>query len=126
LGISSLLDYFWKKVSLILDKDLKTSTKASNIILQVLQAGYPKMLRIFHDMFVRIASLNTIGRSSVGDLSPEKTILKILASFESAYVSRSLSRLLDAVNSTFPDRNSRNLNRDDVDKIQRTISGLDC
>jgi conserved oligomeric Golgi complex subunit 5 len=120
LGTSSLLVYFWKHVSTHLDKELKQATKSSTVLLQVLQAGYPKVLRIFHDLFQRFALLAT--SNSEPETSGEAAVMKILASFESAYISRSLSRILEAVNTAFPDKLTKPLSKDDVDKIARTVS----
>ncbi|KAJ1343648.1 hypothetical protein BSLG_001796 [Batrachochytrium salamandrivorans] len=117
---------FWTTFSQILDRELKISTKGSQFLLQVLQAGYPRLLRVFHDLFTRISlvSGNTFNET---DKSPEsQTVLKTLASFESAYISRSLARLLDVVNSVFPDKPAPgqrpSASREDVDKIVRIIS----
>lgn len=53
-GKWSLRAYFWCGVCGDLDGEIKNATRQSQFLLQVLQAGYPKLLRIFLDLFSRI------------------------------------------------------------------------
>ena len=46
--------FFWRILCENLDIQLKAATKSANFLLQVLQAGYPKLLRVFTDLFGRI------------------------------------------------------------------------
>ncbi|KAI8912894.1 hypothetical protein BC831DRAFT_554770 [Entophlyctis helioformis] len=117
---------FWRVLAQTLDKEIKLATKASQFLLQVLQAGYPRFLRVFHDLFTRVALISGHTFNETEKSPESQTLLKILASFESAYVSRSLTRLLDVVNMAFPEKPHPGqrtvVSRDDVDKIVRTVS----
>ncbi|XJO74816.1 hypothetical protein BDV3_005579 [Batrachochytrium dendrobatidis] len=117
---------FWTNIAQLLDKEIKIVTKGSQFLLQVLQAGYPRFLRVFHDVFTRISLVSGNTFNGVDKSFESQTVLRILSSFESAYVSRSLTRLLDVVNSVFPDKpvpgQRASASRDDVDKIMRTVS----
>nr|KAJ3421734.1 Conserved oligomeric Golgi complex subunit [Polyrhizophydium stewartii] len=121
-----LTTLFWQAVSQNLDKELRLATKASQFLLQVLQAGYPRFMRIFHDLFTRVSLVSGSVFNESEKSSESQMPLKILSSFESAYVSRSLTRLLDTVNAAFPEKPTpgqrMTVSRDDVDKIVRTVS----
>lgn len=54
---SSIRSQFWIVLSQNLEKEIRLATKGSQFLLQVLQAGYPKLLRIFLDLFSKIALL---------------------------------------------------------------------
>ncbi|KAJ3284748.1 Conserved oligomeric Golgi complex subunit [Borealophlyctis nickersoniae] len=124
----NIVTFFWRILSHTFERELRLATKAhaSQFLHQLFQIGYPKLLRLFHDFFSRIA---VVSGSVFNEetKSPESVhFLKSLAAFETAYLSRSLSRLLDPVNFAFPDKplpGARTTpSRDDVDKIVRTIT----
>ncbi|KAI8898021.1 hypothetical protein BC833DRAFT_620715 [Globomyces pollinis-pini] len=117
---TSLKNPFWTQLSQQLEDQIKKATKGSQFLLQVLQAGYPKLLRIFTDLFSRIQLLN-----GSNEKNPETVLLmKTLSSFEAAYVSRSLNRLLETVNVVIPERatNKAFTNSEDANRLSRTIS----
>ena len=99
---------------------------ASTFLLQILQAGYPKLLRIFHDLFERIVLVDRdVSYYYIHLRSENNPFMKILVPFEAAYISRSLTRLLDSVNSAFPEKSSKTFSsKDDVEKLCRTFSGF--
>jgi hypothetical protein len=109
-GINS---YFWQELAACLDWELKNATRAANFLLQVLQAGYPKLLRIFSDLFSRI-------RLVTGHDGFQVAFTTItLSSFESAYVSRSITRMLDLVGDII---GKNNVNREDAQRLVRNVS----
>ena len=108
-----LKSYFWRILCENLDIQLKAATKSANFLLQVLQAGYPKLLRIFSDLFGRI-KLST-GQEEFGHVLINTT----LKPFETAYISRSLTRLLETVSQIV---HKGTPNREDAQKLARTIS----
>jgi hypothetical protein len=125
--------------------NLALTSLASPYFLQIFQIGYPKLLRLFHDFFSRLAvvtgaSLTHSGpanNTSFADSSsshsnddhdtPKATILlRALSTFETAYQRESLSRSLDPINLAFPERPVVGVRpvptRDDVEKVLRTAS----
>lgn len=106
---------FWKSVAHTLEKQLKAQVKESSLMLPVLQAGFPKLWRIFHDLLERVYPL-----SSTHDKSAiESTFYKLFSVYESAYASRSMNRLMDPVNAAFA---TKKVLLDDIDKIMRCVS----
>ncbi|KAJ3030527.1 Conserved oligomeric Golgi complex subunit, partial [Rhizophlyctis rosea] len=125
----NIITFFWQVLSSSFDRELRLATKssASQLLQQVFQVSYPKLLRLFHDFFSRVAVISgsVFSRESH---SPESTfLLKTLAPFEAAYLSKSLTRLMEFVNAAFPSKPVPGSvfvpQRDDVDKIARSISG---
>ncbi|KAJ3328066.1 Conserved oligomeric Golgi complex subunit, partial [Kappamyces sp. JEL0680] len=110
---STLKSYFWTRLCCTLDDEIKKCTRAATFLLQVLQAGYPKLLRIFNDLFARIRLVT--GEDAFGKEFTERT----LQSFEAAYVSRSITRMLETVNQIAAKGPP---NREDAQKIARTMS----
>ncbi|KAJ3067973.1 Conserved oligomeric Golgi complex subunit, partial [Quaeritorhiza haematococci] len=167
----SIVTYFWRILSNTFERELRLSTKGSQLLQQIFQNGYPRLLRLFHDFFSRVALVsgnthtaapsstllstptaihpsqqnssinNTTTTSSTSPTNtPEATLLlRTLSSFETAYLARSLSRLLDPINMAFPERGAGAMgggvggsgvgagprtgpSRDDVERIVRVIS----
>ncbi|TPX38056.1 hypothetical protein SmJEL517_g00290 [Synchytrium microbalum] len=122
----NLVNHFWNQFSLLLDKEMRLAMKGSTYLQQSLQLGYPRLLRLFQDFFTRINVTNGL-ESSTPTLDSTHAI-KTLASFETAYMSRSMARMLEPINLAFPDRSSMGPGprqppvRDDVDKLVRIIS----
>ncbi|KAJ3110915.1 Conserved oligomeric Golgi complex subunit, partial [Physocladia obscura] len=131
-----IVKYYWKSVSQMFEKEIRTAVKF----------GYPKLLRLFHDLFSRLNIINTSSlnpsttQNQIKNLEntwtknfAESTILlKALASFETAYLRESLARLLDPVNQAFPEKSASSSSlssrpgptsgRDNVEKLLRAIS----
>ena len=104
--IGNITTWFFELLAEKLDSVLGVATKNSRFLTQILQAGYPKLLRIFHDLNQRILLL------SKNDLAAEKVLL-VLHQYEVIYVSRSLTRLYELVNHDV-----------DVEKFVRGIARL--
>ncbi|KAJ3298510.1 hypothetical protein HDU79_010246 [Rhizoclosmatium sp. JEL0117] len=126
-------------VSLNFEKEIRSAVKSSSFFHQIFQVGYPKLLRLFHDLFSRLTVTNVSGAvtpasSSQPAVSEEASrfasdssvLLKALSSFETAYLRESLARLLEPVNQAFPEKpiagNRTVATRDDVEKLLRAIS----
>ncbi|TPX61391.1 hypothetical protein SpCBS45565_g07276 [Spizellomyces sp. 'palustris'] len=121
-----LLDYFWKGLSASLEREIRLATKASQFLLHAFQTGYPRLLRLVHNVFTRLSVVSGIDYSDETQRPDSLLILRTLSPFEGAYLSRSLSRILEPVNTAFPERPGPGVrpvpSRDDVDKIIRALS----
>ncbi|RKO88423.1 Golgi transport complex subunit 5-domain-containing protein, partial [Blyttiomyces helicus] len=121
----NIVSYFSRILAHSFERELRLATKSSSFLQQVLQNGYPKLLRLFHDYFSRVAGIS--GEPGRRSDSPESALLlRTIASFETAYLSRSLSRLLDPINVAFAFKagpGARTLPlKDDIDKLIRVIT----
>lgn len=92
---------FWSALGRSLEKQTKDAAKSSSFLQQTLSTGYPKLLRLFQSFFAKIA-VQTDTTYSQTQQSPETVlVLRALANFESLYLSRSSSRLNEAVGQAF-------------------------
>ncbi|KAJ8507107.1 hypothetical protein ONZ45_g10502 [Pleurotus djamor] len=92
---------FWTSLSQALDKHARESAKGSSFIQQTLGTGYPRLLRLFHDFFAKIA-VHTDTVYTHKFQSPETIlILRALSVFETLYLSKSASKLNEAVGQAF-------------------------
>jgi conserved oligomeric Golgi complex subunit 5 len=119
LGYPSLRSQYWQILSQNVDKEIRAATKSNPVLLQILQFGYPKLLRIFSDLFSKVALLT-------GNEEQKETAVlkKTLSSFENAYVSRTLTRMLDMVNTLIPEKNGMKSNPsvEEANKLCRSFS----
>jgi hypothetical protein len=113
----AVLAAFWSGAVAALAKGLSTATQDSGFLKQALEGEYPKLLRLFNEMWQRL-------RASAADLRPETFqglskrttgavwnplleanmdggLRATIEGMERAYLSRSLSRLFDPVNLMF-------------------------
>ncbi|TPX48251.1 hypothetical protein SeMB42_g00684 [Synchytrium endobioticum] len=120
----NIVKYFWHQFSTLLDKEMRMAMKGSPYLQQSLQLGYPRLLRLFQDFFARINM--TCGIES--SIFSSTQAIKTLSSFESAYMQRSLARMIEPINLALPDRGAiapgprQPPSKDDVDKLVRIIS----
>ncbi|KZT65969.1 hypothetical protein DAEQUDRAFT_813938 [Daedalea quercina L-15889] len=93
--------FFWNALGRSLEKHAKDAAKGSSFLQQTLSSGYPRLLRLFHSFFAKIAvQTDTIYTQTYQ--SPETIIvLRSLSNFESLYLSRSSNRLNEAVAQAF-------------------------
>jgi hypothetical protein len=118
LQCSGLRAHYWQTLSQNFDKEIRAATKLNPVLLQILQFGYPKLLRVFTDLFSKIALL-------VGSENNDTAVLvKTLSSFENAYVSRTLTRMLDTVNHLIPEKGvtKNNPSTEEASKLCRSIN----
>lgn len=126
IGSGGVVSYFWKSLTQTFEKELKQAVKSSQILQQLLQLNYPRVLRMFGGLFSNI-KLSYATRAVPSTVLEDKchdhtSMLQPLLSFESIYLGKSLSRLLDPVNVSFSSGKSKLPSRDDVDRITRCIS----
>ncbi|EIW82672.1 hypothetical protein CONPUDRAFT_100969 [Coniophora puteana RWD-64-598 SS2] len=88
---------FWMSLGRSLEKYARDAARGSTFLQQTLSGGYPKLLRLFHEFFSRIA-VHTDTVYSPTYQSPETVlVLRALSNFESLYLSRSTGRVNEAV-----------------------------
>ncbi|CCL99844.1 uncharacterized protein FIBRA_01868 [Fibroporia radiculosa] len=115
---------FWAALGRSLEQHARDSAKGSSFLQQTLSSGYPKLLRLFHSFFAKIAvQTDTVYTQNqqryafsfskqvflliidmtMGDKpSPETVVvLKALSNFEALYLSRSANRLNETVGQAF-------------------------
>ncbi|KAH0827442.1 Golgi transport complex subunit 5-domain-containing protein [Lanmaoa asiatica] len=92
---------FWSSLGKSLEKCVRDAAKGSSFLHQTLSSGYPKLLRLFHEFFASIA-VHTDTVYTLSYQSPETIlVLRALSTFEALYVSRSSTRMNEAVAQAF-------------------------
>ncbi|KAF8894946.1 Golgi transport complex subunit 5-domain-containing protein [Gymnopilus junonius] len=91
---------FWMSLSRSLQKHLQDSSKGSSFLQQTLSSGLPRVLRLFHDFFGKIA-VHTDTTYSDTLQSPETILLlHSLSPVEAQYLARSTNRINEALGQT--------------------------
>ncbi|CAH2275779.1 conserved oligomeric Golgi complex subunit 5 [Pelobates cultripes] len=148
-GQADILYTFWNSVTHILSSQFKKATNSSTFLKQAFEGEYPKLLRLYNDLWKRLqqysqnlqGSFTSAGSSDlVPELQPieddaqdilvvkkldhdkEKTLKDSLQPYEAAYLSKSLSRLFDPINLVFPTGGRNPPSADEVDSIIKTIA----
>ncbi|KAG0185544.1 hypothetical protein DFQ28_009182 [Apophysomyces sp. BC1034] len=99
---TNLVSYFWRILSSTFEKELKEATKVSTFLQNTFVGDYPKLLRLLHEFFSRVAVHSGTPLSDYSQ-SPEYVImLRSFGTFESGFLARSLTRMYDTVNAAFP------------------------
>ncbi|KAG1746115.1 Golgi transport complex subunit 5-domain-containing protein [Suillus lakei] len=92
---------FWTSLGRSLEKYARDAAKGSTFLQQTLSSGYPRLLRLFHEFFAKIA-VHTDTVYTQSQQSPETIlVLRALSTFEALYLSRSTTRLNEAVSQAF-------------------------
>ncbi|XP_050453990.1 conserved oligomeric Golgi complex subunit 5 isoform X2 [Cataglyphis hispanica] len=112
-GFHNLSEKFWDKVNALLAKVLVERAQGSSFVKQALEGEYPKFLRIFLDLSKRLRERS----HSIGIYGIDRNVL---LPFENAYLSRSVSRLLDPVHNMFSGEGLPT--HDEIDSLIRTIT----
>ncbi|KAK1790241.1 hypothetical protein P4O66_014161 [Electrophorus voltai] len=146
-GTPDILYVFWNAVTRMLSVELQKATEASTFLKQALEGEYPKLLRLYNDLWKRLQQYSTniqgaLGSSSSGldldltgsesdtqdlftsikqDYDPEKALKSSLQPYEAAYLSKSLSRLFDPINLVFPQGGQSPPSIDEMESIIKTI-----
>lgn len=133
-GHGDILRTFWLSLAEMLSDELAKAAAESTFLRQAFEGEYPKLLSLFNGLWKRLEQIEgqtpASGDGEPGvrflgqeDFRPEETLCGTLAPLEKAYLSRSLSRLLDAINVALSgsSRESRP-SQDDLDGILRAIS----
>lgn len=112
-GFHDLSEKFWDKVNALLAKVLVERAQGSSFVKQALEGEYPKFLRIFLDLSKRLKDRS----HSIGIYGIDRNVL---LPFENAYLSRSVSRLLDPVHNMFSGEGLPT--HDEIDNLIRTVT----
>ncbi|CAK9825319.1 Conserved oligomeric Golgi complex subunit 5 [Anthophora retusa] len=112
-GLDELSQKFWDKVNSLLSKVLVERAQGSSFVKQALDGEYPKFLRIFLDLSKRLKERS----QSIGIYNIDHNVL---LPFENAYLSRSVSRLLDPVHTMFSGEGLPI--QDEIDGLIRTVT----
>uniref|UniRef100_A0A8B9GNK2 Conserved oligomeric Golgi complex subunit 5 n=1 Tax=Astyanax mexicanus TaxID=7994 RepID=A0A8B9GNK2_ASTMX len=145
-GHPDILYIFWNSVTQMLSVELKKSTQASTFLKQALEGEYPKLLRLYNELWKRLQQYSakiqvvpvgsgsglefdsTVTENDIQDLftntkqDPEKSLKESLQPYEAAYLSKSLSRLFDPINLVFPQGGYSPPASDEMDSIIKTIA----
>ncbi|KAF8335774.1 Golgi transport complex subunit 5-domain-containing protein [Cantharellus anzutake] len=88
---------FWSSLAVALEKYSKEAASSSSFFQQTLSNGYPRLLRLFHDFFAKIA-VHTDTQYTEAHQSPETVLaLRSISRFETIYLTRSLSRMNETI-----------------------------
>ncbi|XP_041832783.1 conserved oligomeric Golgi complex subunit 5 isoform X2 [Melanotaenia boesemani] len=148
-GQPDILYTFWTDVTSTLSEEFHRATEASSFLKQAFEGEYPKLLRLYNELWRRLQQyssslqgLVTMGGGveaaldiaaadsdsqdlfthSKKDYNPEKALKDSLQPYEAAYLSKSLSRLFDPINLVFPMGGRNPPSNDELDSIIKTIS----
>ncbi|XP_077328556.1 conserved oligomeric Golgi complex subunit 5 [Lithobates pipiens] len=148
-GQSDILYTFWNSVTRTLSTQFAKATNSSTFLKQAFEGEYPKLLRLYNDLWKRLqqysqnlqGSFTSSGNTDLvaelqqieddtqdvfmmkkQDHDPEKTLKDSLQSYEAAYLSKSLSRLFDPINLVFPPGGCNPPSADELDSIIKTIA----
>lgn len=132
---------FWNSVTSILTQEFSQSAQASTFLKQAFEGEYPKLLRLYNDLWSRLQQFSSASNVPSATLvsqmepsfslfpapeddfiiSPEQALKNSLAPFENAYLSRSLSRLFDPINLVFPSGARNPPSKEELSSIAKTI-----
>ncbi|XP_037098459.1 conserved oligomeric Golgi complex subunit 5 isoform X1 [Syngnathus acus] len=145
-GEPDILHTFWTDVTTKLREEFHKATQASSFLKQAFEGEYPKLLRLYNELWRRLqqysASLHSSLINSGGmdttlepetdsldlfsqrkqDYNPERALKDSLQPYEAAYLSKSLSRLFDPINLVFPMGGRNPPSNDELESIIKTIS----
>ncbi|XP_030636205.1 conserved oligomeric Golgi complex subunit 5 [Chanos chanos] len=149
-GQPDILHTFWNSVTQTLSVEFQKATAASTFLKQALEGEYPKLLRLYNELWKRLQQYSAsiqgaLASSGTGldmpvellssesdsqdlfsqtkqDYDPEKALKDSLQPYEAAYLSKSLSRLFDPINLVFPQGGRNPPSNDELDSIIKTIA----
>uniref|UniRef100_A0A8C5FIQ1 Conserved oligomeric Golgi complex subunit 5 n=1 Tax=Gadus morhua TaxID=8049 RepID=A0A8C5FIQ1_GADMO len=148
-GQPDILYTFWNDVTTTLSVEFHQATSASSFLKQAMEGEYPKLLRLYNELWRRLQQYSASLQGALGangaldasldvsvseaerqdlftqakqDYNPEKALKDSLLPYEAAYLSKSLSRLFDPINLVFPMGGQAPPSPDELDSIIRTIS----
>ncbi|CAI9719984.1 conserved oligomeric Golgi complex subunit 5 [Octopus vulgaris] len=143
----NIMQDFWESVTSILTDEFKAAARDTSFLKQAFEGEYPKLLRLYNDLWKRLHQFNVTSNTATSvihtdfsaiestddDFFSQKAATKTgydsemalrntLASFETAYLSRSLSRLFDPINLVFTSGSLNPPTKEEVDSIVKTIA----
>ncbi|VDC03616.1 unnamed protein product [Peniophora sp. CBMAI 1063] len=92
---------YWAALHRSLEKQCREGAKNSTFLQQTLSAGYPRLLRLFHEFFSKIAVHTDTVYTPEHQSGETVLILRALSSFEKLYLARVSQRLNEAVGQAF-------------------------
>lgn len=147
-GSTHIMADFWLDITQLLKGKFSSAANSSSFLKQAFEGEYPKLLRLYNDLWKRLQQFSlTVETGSLslatealatGDVteedifsqssktdkqnSSEKALRETLTNFETAYLSKSLSRLFDPINLAFSTASFSPPTTEEVDSIVKTIS----
>ncbi|XP_058930495.2 conserved oligomeric Golgi complex subunit 5 isoform X1 [Kogia breviceps] len=148
-GHAEILYTFWNSVTQALSSQFQTATNSSMFLKQAFEGEYPKLLRLYNDLWKRLqqysqsiqGNFNSSGTADPcadlqhmeddtqdifipkkPDYDPGKALKDSLQPYEAAYLSKSLSRLFDPINLVFPPGGRNPPSADELEGIIKTIA----
>ncbi|XP_052679211.1 conserved oligomeric Golgi complex subunit 5-like isoform X3 [Crassostrea angulata] len=143
-GHVNIMQEFWDSITHMLTNEFNNSTEASMHLKQAFEGEYPKLLRLYNDLWRRLQQFSITTATSLSQSEPtgeedvsveddifipgskrnqydsEKALRDTLTKFENAYLSKSLSRLFDPINLAFSTGNPPTTQ--EVETIVKTIA----
>ncbi|KAF6215256.1 hypothetical protein GE061_010008 [Apolygus lucorum] len=119
---SEIAVLFWNQIDDVMTKYLLQAAKGSSYMKQALEGEYPKLLRLHLDLHKKLKTLNP---TDTGSKPIFPSIGKCVKKFETAYLSRSVMLVLDAVREMFPEGEAgvpQTPSTDKVDSLIKLIS----
>ncbi|EIE83233.1 hypothetical protein RO3G_07938 [Rhizopus delemar RA 99-880] len=102
LDASSLASYFWQVLSANFEKELKHAVRASTLLHTIFVGDYPKLLKLLHDFFSRLALNNGTPLSDYSQTPEYVIMLHSFYAFQTGFVTKSRQKMFDGVNAAFP------------------------
>ncbi|KAJ8387684.1 hypothetical protein AAFF_G00151150 [Aldrovandia affinis] len=148
-GQMDIMYTFWNSLTRILSVEFQRATSASSFLKQTLEGEYPKLLRLYNELWKRLQQYSVSIQGSLAssggldlsvelsasdleaqnlfmhakqDYDPEKALKDSLQPYEAAYLSKSLSRLFDPINLVFPQGGRNPPSTDELESIIKTIA----
>ncbi|KAK7861909.1 hypothetical protein R5R35_010941 [Gryllus longicercus] len=126
----NLATNLWNNITTLLAKQLVLASQSTSFLKQTLEGEYPKFLRLYLDLCKKLQAaeqsaeqVECIDTKNCSE-GTENTIFclnrEVVIPFENAYLSCSVSRLLDPVNLMFSGENVPS--HEEVDSLIRTIT----
>ncbi|SCV73732.1 BQ2448_6162 [Microbotryum intermedium] len=92
---------FWSTFASTLEQHTKETARSSTFVQTTLASSYPRLLRLLHEFFTKIAVHTDTVYSSTQQSLEAVQILRAIQPFETLYLTRSSNRLLESVGSAF-------------------------
>ncbi|XP_004365523.2 hypothetical protein CAOG_00652 [Capsaspora owczarzaki ATCC 30864] len=125
----TLITSFWINVTQLLVAEFQLAAKNSTFVKNTLESEFPKLVRVVSELWESVSprltnlTMPLPGKNKDGQPNNAQDLLwTCLLPFENAYLSRSLSRMFDPVNSAFPSGSVTPPGPDDISSILRTIT----
>lgn len=117
---SDMLDIFWSSTSYSLSSVFSGAVEENTYVKQALEGEYPKLIRLFNDLWRRLAHL--FEDETLEDIQRyENQLRSSISVLEEAYLSKSLSRLFDVVNMAFSSGSSNPPALNDIEAILKVF-----